>query len=538
MVGENGMLTVKEITKFEDFLKLKNVWDGLLADSGMVNPYLTHNWFQIAFDYFENKNDLFILLIYDNDKVIAIAPLLISKEKQFGIFIKKVRFIENVHTPFQDIILSQKKKESLRAIIDFLKDKFKKWDLLDLKEIRTNSDNIKILEDLVCEKNFFHYQFFTSRGWIVQTNISLEAGLAKMQAKVRKEFRRKAKRLEKLGKISFQIITEPTEIEKHLDIFFKIHEQTWKGKEKNAEFYYRIARDFSQSKAFILCCLSLSGSPIAYMFGIKYRNTLFGIKTTYDPSYYAFSPGYTLFYDILEHSFKEEDIECFDIGRGEERYKQELTSIPIRQLNFIAGYKRSFPAFLFNARIRMAIYLKEQKVLIFVVNLISGLYNLLAKIKIFSLKKLKNLREKRQVMIYQKKLLPTPDRHTSNGWYCRNADIDDLEHLAVIMREKNFMNLKQRLSDEVCYLLEKNNKITNYFWFTFNNFIDTDDNHVVLTDFGPFFFSMDNKLRDQLFTIISNKLIEQKYTVIYAISTSMNDQKNKVLESLNFQKRK
>jgi hypothetical protein len=532
------MLTVKEITKFEEFLKIKDVWDRLMAESGIINPYLTHDWFRIAFEYFEKKNDLYILLVYDNNNIIAIAPLLIAREKQYGIFIRKVRFIENIHTPFQDIIITEQRQESLNTLINFLKDNCQKWDLFELKEIRSNSANIMILEDLVREMNFFHYQFFTSKRWTAQTDISWEDGMGKMPAKVRKEFRRKTKRLEKLGKISFQIFTDTAEIEKHLDIFFKIHEQTWKGKEKNAEFYYRIARDFSQRNEFGMYCLSLNEVPIAYMFGIKYKNTLFGIKTTYDPSYYAFSPGYTLFYDILEHSFHEEEIERFDIGRGEERYKQELTSEPIKQISFIAGHNKTFPSILFNARIKLAKFFKAQKVITVTVKYIARLHNLSGPIRKFTLDKINRFREKRQLIIYQKKLVPLQNNYNINGWYCRNADLNDLEHLAVAMKEKNFINLKKRLENEVCFLFEKNDEINSYFWFSLNNLIDTDGDHIVLTQFDPFVFNMDEALRSQMFNMVSNKLIEKKYNVLFAVSKSQDDQKNRFLESLNFQRYK
>ena len=152
-------------------------------------------------------------------------------------------------------------------------------------------------------------------------------------------------------------------IEKDLDQFFLIHAQTWKGKEENSEFYYKIAREFSQRKEFVMYCLCLNERPIAYMFGLKFKNGLFGIKTTYDPSFHAFSPGTYMFYKIIEDCCNARDIDKFDIGRGDERYKQDLASRPIDQLIFIAGHKKSFSSYVYHVRFKVVLYIKKKKLL-------------------------------------------------------------------------------------------------------------------------------------------------------------------------------
>jgi len=534
------MLYVNKITEFTEFLKLKDIWNKLLAESGINNPYLTHDWFRIAFEHFEKKDRLFILLVKDADEVIAIAPFLLSYEKHHSVPVKKIRFIEIVHTPFQDFIIAKKRRESLEAIIAFLQKNIQLWDLIEFMEMRSDSENIKILDDLCRKEKIFCYQFLISRSWFIPTNISSEQGLAKIKPKVRRELGRKIRRIEKLGKLSFQIITELEAIEKHLGLFFDFHEQTWKGKERNAEFYYKIAREFSQRKEFILYCLCLNERPIAYTFVLKSKNTLFCIKTTYDPSYFAFSAGTIMFHKILEHAFQDKAIEIFDVGRGDEYYKQELTSYPINQINFLGGHKRTFVSFLFHIRFKFVLFIKGKKLSMAILASVKD-FNILIKKMPEHIKEMKKIfRKKGRVIVYHKELSLIKNDKNDNGWFCRIADLDDMEHLAVAMQVKQFSNLKKRLANEKCFLITKDKKIQNYFWFAQNNgelgITLTKKNQVVLTEFDPLVFKIEHNLLVRMFNTISNELIEQKYTVMFAFSRSTDNQRNELFESLGFKR--
>jgi hypothetical protein len=534
------MLAVKTITNFNDFLKIKKTWDELLDKSGLYNPYLTHDWFRIAYPYFKKNEELFLLLVFDQDEVIAIAPLLISKEKYLGLPVKKICFLENVHTPFQDIIIAERKKESLTTIIDFLHKNIQMWDILELKEIRSTSENINILNNLISNRNNFHHQFSMSRSWSIPTNMTLEEGLNKLKPKVRREFNRKIRRIEKLGELSFKIVTEPKEIERHLDIFFDFYEQSWKGKERKAEFYYKIARIFSERRDFILYCLCLNGDPIAYTCVLKFNSILFCLKTTFNPAYTAFSSGSIMFNKIFENAFNDIDIEAFDIGRGDEKYKLEFESLPVEQILFLSGHKKTVISFLFHLRFKLVLYLKQKGYFLTILKYLKDLSGLTRKIPFYVKNKLKNFRGNQQVNAFLKQLSLEKGVHNDNDYLCRQAEADDVEKLAVAMKVKRFADLKERLENEQCLLLMNRGKIEHYFWFSQNykgcRVPDLRDNQIVLTELDPLFLDMQNDLPLNKFNMISNILTEQKFNTILSFTNSAENQKEKIFESLGFQK--
>jgi CelD/BcsL family acetyltransferase involved in cellulose biosynthesis len=65
--------------------------------------------------------------------------------------------------------------------------------------------------------------------------------------------------------------------------------------------------------------------------GLRSQESVYAIKTTYDPSFYAFSPGVILFYRVIEELCSRGDVRHFDFGRGDEQYKREWSPAVIQQ---------------------------------------------------------------------------------------------------------------------------------------------------------------------------------------------------------------
>ncbi len=533
------MLRVREITEPSDLPKIEDMWNRLLIEAETDNPYLSFGWFRTAFESFEKSERLCVLIVEDDDRAIALAPLIISVRQFNGFTIKKLHFLTNVYTPFQDFILTQKKSEALVIILDYLLRNFRLWDLMELKEIRNESESRRILEEFCKNKNLYYHQFFSSRSWCVSTNDSFEEGLTNITPKTQKEFRRKIRRIENLGRLSFQIITEYKEIERHLDIFFELYKQTWKGEESRPEFYYRISQVFSKENNCILYCLLLNDRPIAYMFGLKIKQTLFGVKTTYDPAYYAYAPGIILFYKILENSFHDNEIKKFDIGRGEERYKQELGSQPILQSNIIAGHKKSVFSYLYYLRYALSTYLNARKATMHIVTILKYTGNFIIAIPKY-IKKFKTFlfRHDSEIIFY-KKLDIVDHGNQKSDLKCKKADFEDIDQLAVAMKAKNLKDINERIEEENCFIVLKDGMICNYFWFDKNvvNFgiPENNDEHVVLIEFESLRSKMDKDFLNKAFNVVCNELVKYQYKSLFAISRSTDCQRIMTFNFLEFQ---
>jgi len=534
------MISVQIITNYHDFLNLKNNWDSLLLKSGIQNPYLTHDWFRIAFEHFEAKHQLFILIVLDQDEVIAIAPCLIAKEKFLSLSIKKMLFLNNVHTPSQDFITADRKPQAIAAILDFLQTNTQLWDVFELQEIREDSDTLTLVEGLANERKIFRQRFFISTSWTVPTDISLEKAFAKISGQIKRKFRKYLRRFDNFGHLSFRVITDYKEIEEHFHLFFKFYEQSWKGKEKNSDFYYKVARTFCQNHRAFLFALCLDHRPVAYVFSLKSGRILFGKKATFDSAYYAFSPGIVLISKIVEYCLLAEDIDAYDFGRGDEQYKQNFAGIKVNQVNLIGAHKKTVVSYLFYLRYKIALLLKNSKYSSAILNSIRNNFILGRKISSKIKAKYSTSKKYRRPICYFRPIQPSEVENKIGGLKGRYAGPEDLNHLAVATKAKRFTELMERLEKEKCFLITRDNKIEHYFWLSnaYDEFepLTVKDNSLLVTEYDAAFAQLDKKSALKICNMLCSDLVSPPgHNLIIAVHPDDSKERD-LFESLGFKK--
>jgi hypothetical protein len=247
-----------------------------------------------------------------------------------------------------------------------------------------------------------------------------------------------------------------------------------------------------------------------------------------------------MFYKIFENLFKASDIDIFDIGRGDEKYKQDFESYPSEQINLLCGHKKSFASNLICTRYKIVLHIKKYKLFLSFLSFLKKSRNLLKIIPKYNSKKGKRRKENKQITVYCKKLTQTQIENDSKGYMCRMAEDDDLENLAVIMKVKRFSDITERLISEKCIIILKENRIQNYVWFSQNTlkncvpYIAVDQ--IILSEIDQHFFNYVDDLPQKMFSIITNELIKLNYDKLFAFSNSMDFQKMNLFESLDFQK--
>jgi len=536
------MYRIKSVTDYNEFLELEEPWNKLLAESGIDNPYLRFEWFRIAFDFFEKESQLSILIVEEEAKMVAILPLVKVVEYHFGFRIKKLRFLTNVYTPFQDLIVADENSAALECILDHLKKNRSMWDLLEFKESRIQEQRYDHFIASCRKRGLFYHQFYLSRSWCVATDIPWENHLERIPAKTQKEFRRKIKRAENLGSLALVPITEYAEMKRHLDLFFEFYKHTWKGEELAADFYYEIAKAFSRKGHVVLYCLNIGGRPVAYMYGLCLHSILFGLKTTYDPAYYAYAPGIILFYRILESLFGESRISCFDIGRGEERYKQEMASVPVHQYNILCGDRSKPVPFVCHLRYALSTALKKNSSYN---TLVKGFYTVKDSLSQMANQRAaaftSSFRHSKETIFY-KTLDGARAGNEEEGLVCRKAEESDLDLLAVAMQSRNLKELGERLQRELCYLVWRDGVLVSYFWLSrepdASGLLSLRETDLALLEFGTLAATGDGLDTRRVFEQIGDTLGQTNYTTVFARLNGTVSMNEEALATLGFRKEK
>ena len=533
------MYRVLEITSKDELMKWEPVWDQWLAETAIDNPYLKFGWFRIAFEFFEGQRSLRLLLVEDDGRVMAIAPLLQSVEKRLGFRMIKLGFLNNVYTPLQDVIAKPNDQQVMEIILQHLSRNHHTWDLLEFKEIRLESERNRLLSELAGRHNLFCHSFFVSRSWCVPTHTSWEEGQDKISAKTLKEFRRKIKRAEKLGRLSLTAYTDYSEIEKHLDIFFTLYKLTWKGEEPNADFYYAIAQEFSKTQSVVLYALYLNETPIAYMYGLRIAHTLYGLKTTYDPAFYAYSPGIILFYKILAALFQDPQITAFDIGRGEERYKQEMASSPIYQYNLVLGHRKSLWSLFYHCRYTLSAYVKTHRATARVLSVAQRAAYTIKTLPGRWVKRRASLWQCETLTLFEKKVSTADAENPPTGLQCQKASIEEQDLLAVAMKAKNLKEIGDRLEAEACYVVRQDHKPYAYFWFDSNppsDAVKLAAQQILLKEYGLTADPGEPSTLKGCLDAVLPALAQAGFVTLLAVAVKADKQKNDELLSWGLQK--
>jgi len=127
-----------------------------------------------------------------------------------------------------------------------------------------------------------------------------------------KDLRRRRRRLEELGAVTYVDHAAPAEIESVLQEGWRLEVAGWKGRQGVAtlsvpttERWYRSVAETAEDQGWLrLSSLYLDDRMLAYSFDLEYGQRRFGLNSSYDESedVARLSPGNLLFESILEQS--------------------------------------------------------------------------------------------------------------------------------------------------------------------------------------------------------------------------------------------
>jgi CelD/BcsL family acetyltransferase involved in cellulose biosynthesis len=152
-----------------------------------------------------------------------------------------------------------------------------------------------------------------------------ETYLNGLPAKERHELRRKKRRAEREGTLSFERICETSRVMAAMPSFLSLFRISGGMKRSflTAEregFFLSLAEAFCGRGWLDLYVLSLNGNAIAYLLCFHYNQTLYLYNAAYDSRYAQVSPGIVAIAMCIEDAIRR-GITRFDFLRGNETYK-------------------------------------------------------------------------------------------------------------------------------------------------------------------------------------------------------------------------
>jgi hypothetical protein len=451
-------IAVTETSDRRELSRFKERWDGILVQSAVQAPYFSFDWYDTALETIDKDKTPLLLFFESSGKDIGFAPLVYKKKRISSFSYFEVGFVYNPYTPYQGFVCLDGFKDIFAALLRHLRKKFGSLFYLDLDEIRLAPEEDDAINYFASSRLFTVDREEKPGSRYLILNETFEQTLDNIKSKTQKEFRRKIKRMSQLGNIGLIRVQGDEQIDLQLECFFRFYSRTWKGKEPQPDFYYRLCKKLDKSGRLYFYALTLDERPIAYLICALGGDTIYGIKITYNPSYYAFSPGVVLLYHCIENMFTIPGLREFDIGRGNEQFKREWTSLshghtklifypntPLwRSLNFIRHdllptmrRQRAFDVLYSRLRSRLVGREKEHEVA--AAESAGPAY--------------------RNVTLEECK-----DIVGGIDLTARFAHEDDTERLAVATAARSFKEVEELLNQRQCLLILEGTTIIAYFW--------------------------------------------------------------------------
>jgi CelD/BcsL family acetyltransferase involved in cellulose biosynthesis len=330
---ERPMSTVEVVTDYDRFLELEADWNDAVERAGVTHPFLCHEWFRTWWDCFGGGRSLHIIVARQDDRILAIAPLMQERSQSYRITVRRLDLLHNDHTPRADVIVAGPPDEGYRAIWNALQNTRDDWDLLQLSRLPQDSPTRAAFEQLAGEAHCATGVWQGDVSPYLTLSGTWESYLASLSAKFRSNLRNRLSRLAKLGEPALEVLEDADAIERARGDALRLEASGWKAQAGTSicsdpaveRFYTRLADRATERGWLRLLFLTAGGRRIATSYGSCYRGRLFLFKTGYDPEYATCSPFKLLTYLAIQAAYAEGLSEVDFLGDAEP-WKLEWTA--------------------------------------------------------------------------------------------------------------------------------------------------------------------------------------------------------------------
>ncbi len=362
------MMKIVKISDYNEFIKYKDAWKDLVSRSRVSNIFLTYEWIDACIRHFCRDKRLLILYVFNGERLMGIAPLMIGRRKYSRFPAKSASFIGTGVSDRMDFILDGRKEEVINLMLDYLINMKTGWDIIDLREIAEESGSMEIIEKWLQKKKVANILEPSKKSFSVEFNGNRNPLLQKFS----RRFHSKSQSINnKQPNLKLEFERYIGKNGKKKTLFSKIcmiDQKSWKGetkksiflKEDTRNFHREIFDRFSKNRWIDLSILSIDKEPIAYVYNYLYVQKLHCYNLSFDKRYSNISPGTMLLLWSLMDTVPR-DISEFDFGRGEECWKARYAKNFRIHKRMKIFRDRFYPRSLYFLQSRIIPYMRKNK---------------------------------------------------------------------------------------------------------------------------------------------------------------------------------
>ncbi len=222
-----GEYQVKLIDSLHKWKKISKDWGSLLNSSRANTVFLSWEWLYSWGECFlSSGRELFILLVYKNNKLVGAAPFYLAQAGSHAISFKEVRFIGSPEggADYLDVIVRKGEERNIAlCLYNFLLTKVSSlWGRLSLRDVPSNSLFLMyFVEALEQDGKYFDVRL-GSFCPTVKLASTFDTFLQGLSANRRQQFKRHLKILTREDGFRYSAVTGD-DVLKHLSSFFRLY---------------------------------------------------------------------------------------------------------------------------------------------------------------------------------------------------------------------------------------------------------------------------------------------------------------------------
>ena len=306
-----GPLRVEVVTDYRAFLKLEPEWNRLVEEAGIDFPFVRHEWIRADWDCFHHGATLYVIVVHDRGRPLAIAPLMLERVRTYGLPVQRLRGLLTC-TPSGSISFFRSgPQECCEAIWTHLTDHAHQWDVLELPHLPARSLTLDMFPPVTARTRC------ASLGGHRPSLLCGGAGdmgrlLQRPQKTHRHDMRKRVANLEQKEPLELEVILSDRCMDRDFEDALRLESSAWKGAEgtaiesrKDSISFYRDVIQIAVRNAWLrLYFLKVGGVRIAVRIALLFQNKLYMLKAGYDPQYASYAPGHVLSMKILEEAWR------------------------------------------------------------------------------------------------------------------------------------------------------------------------------------------------------------------------------------------
>jgi CelD/BcsL family acetyltransferase involved in cellulose biosynthesis len=123
-----------------EFAALRDAWDALTARGRIESPFMSHVWFDAAWQWRRETATLFVLCLSSGNRLDASLPLVLARRQVAGMATRELAFLTVPDTQHCDVVVADEDRAAAAAALaGSLDARRSEWDVLRLDYLRPES---------------------------------------------------------------------------------------------------------------------------------------------------------------------------------------------------------------------------------------------------------------------------------------------------------------------------------------------------------------------------------------------------------------